>query len=368
MIATVDGDERRRRLLLSTPSPELSPPVPDQMAFAAPSGSCPAGNRPYCQHCRKPGHVIDHCFDLHPELKQRYSRNRDQGNKDRGKWAPRTSIIAEVAPASSISDYSQLQSQIAQLQSHLGLEDASSTTISFASPTATLATDKKNPHTGVIVKMSSNDPKLNCSVSVSVFCDSNGVQATVLRHPSGCAKIISVHGKGWGWFSTLIIIFVCLLGGYLLAGTVYRFFILGVHGIEVIPNLDFWITLPRRTQHTIDSKLILRYAYAILIVSFLITYAILMSKLVSFLSNSLSGGIRLRLYLWQEDSENLLKVIEIPTPLSTSEQCRFLDIELCDEAHSTGKWERILFFDNALMVGQSSLLALSKHNFKFFHR
>ncbi|KAF8392941.1 hypothetical protein HHK36_021181 [Tetracentron sinense] len=138
--ATVDGDERRRRLLPPTLSPELSPPVPDQMVFVAPSGSRPTGNRSYCQHCRKPGHVINHCFDLHPELKQRYSWNRDQGNKDQGKWAPRTGVISKVAPAPSISDYSQLQSQIAQLQSHLGLDPTSFVTISSANPIATLAT------------------------------------------------------------------------------------------------------------------------------------------------------------------------------------------------------------------------------------
>lgn len=36
--------------------------------------------------------------------------------------------------------------------------------------------DKKNPHVGVIVKMSHTGPKLNCSLSVSVICDLNGVQ------------------------------------------------------------------------------------------------------------------------------------------------------------------------------------------------
>ncbi|KAF8394808.1 hypothetical protein HHK36_018744 [Tetracentron sinense] len=69
-----------------------------------------------------------------------YSRNQDQGNKDQGKWAPRTGVIAKVAPTPSISNYSQLQSQIAQLQSHLGLGLASLATISFASSTAILAT------------------------------------------------------------------------------------------------------------------------------------------------------------------------------------------------------------------------------------
>ncbi|GFZ15064.1 hypothetical protein Acr_24g0012540 [Actinidia rufa] len=36
--------------------------------------------------------------------------------------------------------------------------------------------DEKNPHTGVIVKMSNSRPKLNCSLAVSVICDSRGVQ------------------------------------------------------------------------------------------------------------------------------------------------------------------------------------------------
>ncbi|GAV88984.1 LOW QUALITY PROTEIN: hypothetical protein CFOL_v3_32405, partial [Cephalotus follicularis] len=104
--------------------------------------------------------------------------------------------------------------------------------------------DKKNPHRGVIVKMSNGSLKVNCSLSVSVICELNGVQgpntleelgtcdyATVIWHPSGCATIISVHGRGWGWFAAFIIIILCLFGGYLLAGTVYRFFVLGVRSI-----------------------------------------------------------------------------------------------------------------------------------------
>ena len=40
--------------------------------------------------------------------------------------------------------------------------------------------DKKNPHTGVIVKMSNSGPKYNCSLAVSVLCNLNGVQVGVL--------------------------------------------------------------------------------------------------------------------------------------------------------------------------------------------
>ncbi|KAE7996558.1 hypothetical protein FH972_001271 [Carpinus fangiana] len=139
-------------------------------------------------------------------------------------------------------------------------------TIGRASSTDIKIIDKKNPHVGVIVKMSSTGLKLNCSLSVSVICDSNGVQgphsleklgtcdyATVLRHPSGCAKIVQFHGKGWGWVGTFLIIAFCLFGGYLLAGTVYRYFIIGIRGIEIIPNLDFWASLPHRTQSSFTS-------------------------------------------------------------------------------------------------------------------
>ncbi|XP_039038980.1 uncharacterized protein LOC120176665 [Hibiscus syriacus] len=77
--------------------------------------------------------------------------------------------------------------------------------------------------------------------------------ATTLRHPSECATIISIHGKGFGWFGTLLILIICLLGAYMFAGTVYRYFFLGVHGIEAVPNLDFWVSLPHRTQMYVSS-------------------------------------------------------------------------------------------------------------------
>jgi hypothetical protein len=39
-----------------------------------------------------------------------------------------------------------------------------------------LMADKKNPHVGIIVKMSSSSIKYNCSLAVSVLCNVNGVQ------------------------------------------------------------------------------------------------------------------------------------------------------------------------------------------------
>ncbi|GFY88628.1 hypothetical protein Acr_06g0005700 [Actinidia rufa] len=95
----MDGDERRRRLLPSLSLPKSSPIVPDQRAFAVSSGT-----HLYCQHCHKPGHLIDHCWVLHSELKQQFFCSRGGG---RGVDA----VGAEL--------------QIAQLQSHLGLATAS---------------------------------------------------------------------------------------------------------------------------------------------------------------------------------------------------------------------------------------------------
>ncbi|XP_022851038.1 uncharacterized protein LOC111372856 isoform X2 [Olea europaea var. sylvestris] len=126
--------------------------------------------------------------------------------------------------------------------------------------------DKKSPHTGIIIKMSNNGPQHNCSLSVTVICNSNGVQGpqtfdtvgfcdytTQLKHPSGCAKIISSHGQGLGWFGIFMVIILCLFGVYLLAGTLYRYFVLHIYGIDAIPNLDFWASLPRRIQSLFTS-------------------------------------------------------------------------------------------------------------------
>lgn len=139
-------------------------------------------------------------------------------------------------------------------------------TIGRATSTYVNVIDEKKPHSGVTVKMISDGGKSNCSLSVSIVCDPSRVQgpnlleksgtcdyATSLRHPSGCAKIIYVHGHGWGWFGILLIISLCLFGGYLLAGTVYRYFMLGVHGIDAFPNLEFWASLPHRTQGLVMS-------------------------------------------------------------------------------------------------------------------
>ncbi|KAI3458497.1 hypothetical protein Pfo_015160 [Paulownia fortunei] len=139
------------------------------------------------------------------------------------------------------------------------------TTLGHPSSTVIDVRDKKSPHMGIIVKMTNSGPKHNCSLSVSVICNSNGVQGpqtleivglcdynTELKHPLGCAKIISSKGNGLG-FGTFMIIILCLFGGYLLAGAVYRYFFLHVRGIDVIPNLEFWASLPHKIQSLFQS-------------------------------------------------------------------------------------------------------------------
>ncbi|XP_066388204.1 uncharacterized protein [Miscanthus floridulus] len=131
------------------------------------------------------------------------------------------------------------------------------TTIGSLSKSHISLVDESNPQKGIIVKMFSS----KCSISVSVLCESTAAQvpdkfvvsglcdyATTLKHPSGCARSVSASGSGWGWLSTSFMTILCLLGGYILIGAVYRYYFLGIHSVEAIPNLEFWIGLPQRIK------------------------------------------------------------------------------------------------------------------------
>lgn len=135
------------------------------------------------------------------------------------------------------------------------------TTIGRTQTVTTNLIDKESPDKGIVVKMWHQGSEKNCSLSVSVICDSKQVQgpktlervgecnfATQITHPAGCANVLSTPGSGLGWFSTLLIILLCLFGGYFIAGAAYRFFYLGIHGIDIIPNLEFWASLPHRIR------------------------------------------------------------------------------------------------------------------------
>ncbi|KAK1415458.1 hypothetical protein QVD17_31240 [Tagetes erecta] len=126
--------------------------------------------------------------------------------------------------------------------------------------------DKESPGMGVLVEMWHQGPAMNCSFSVSVICDSKKFQgpktliktgtcdfATQITHPAGCANVLAAKNNGWGWFSTLLIILLCLFGIYLIAGAAYRFFHLGIRGLDIIPNLEFWASLPHRLQNSFSS-------------------------------------------------------------------------------------------------------------------
>jgi hypothetical protein len=63
---------------------------------------------------------------------------------------------------------------------------------------------------------------------------------------------MSASGNGWGWLATSFVTILCLLGGYILIGSIYRYYFLGIHSVEAIPNLEFWISLPQ----TIKSMLL----------------------------------------------------------------------------------------------------------------
>uniref|UniRef100_A0A2N9H5R2 Retrotransposon Copia-like N-terminal domain-containing protein n=1 Tax=Fagus sylvatica TaxID=28930 RepID=A0A2N9H5R2_FAGSY len=111
--ATIDSDERRRRLGPPTSNPAPSPPViADQMAFAANSGPRPPRGRPICHHCGIAGHLKAQCFKLHPKLRHTLSRKCPPSFN-----SPRTATIAKTHENSTaISDFSKLQAQIGQLQ------------------------------------------------------------------------------------------------------------------------------------------------------------------------------------------------------------------------------------------------------------
>ncbi|CAN4087473.1 unnamed protein product [Withania somnifera] len=140
------------------------------------------------------------------------------------------------------------------------------TTLGYSSSTSFELIGKKDPLKGITAKLSNRGPKLNCSLAVSIVCDTNGVQgpqalelvgtcdyATQMHHPSACAVIISSHGHGMGWFGTMLIIVLFFFGVYLVGGAAYRYYSLGIHGIDIIPNLEFWASLPHTLQSSFTS-------------------------------------------------------------------------------------------------------------------
>ncbi|XP_059671155.1 uncharacterized protein LOC132316698 [Cornus florida] len=137
--ATVDGEARRHRLIQPSIVPvPMSESVGDSMAFAANFGSRASGGQIICHHCGGVGHVKARCFKLHPELKQKLSRNRLSRT-----GFSRTAAVAETPVTTGGSTVfpglSQLQSQIGQIQDQLS-SLASRVSAPSTTPTATIAT------------------------------------------------------------------------------------------------------------------------------------------------------------------------------------------------------------------------------------
>ncbi|OMO75924.1 hypothetical protein COLO4_25792 [Corchorus olitorius] len=66
------------------------------------------------------------------------------------------------------------------------------TTLGHALSTNVSILDANNPYKGVIVRMSSSDTEHNCSLSVSVICDSTGFQGPTSMKKSGKCDYVSI--------------------------------------------------------------------------------------------------------------------------------------------------------------------------------
>ncbi|GFS39722.1 hypothetical protein Acr_00g0064600 [Actinidia rufa] len=112
--AMLDGDERRHRLLQLPPLLVTESTIPDQMALAASgsrfSGGRSSSGRTPCLFCGGVTHGRDRCFNLHPELRETFKRN-----KEKSKASPRTAAISETSygspAAPTAPDLHQLQTQ-----------------------------------------------------------------------------------------------------------------------------------------------------------------------------------------------------------------------------------------------------------------
>ncbi|GJT55046.1 ceroid-lipofuscinosis neuronal protein 5-like protein, partial [Tanacetum coccineum] len=173
-------------------------------------------------------------------------------------------------------------------------------------------------------------------VSAIKLKTSSASQVTQLRHPSGCAKVVSANTSGLGWFSIFLIIILCLFGGYMIAGATYRFFYLGIHGIDVIPNLELWASLPRKARvydllcfylFVLDNKPGIRTCTL---------KQIVVIGVDMYIGPFCSLGLR----LWLEDLEDTLKVTIPPILVQTSKiyYMRFLSWENHDSIRPTVIW------------------------------
>lgn len=70
---------------------------------------------------------------------------------------------------------------------------------------------------------------------------------------NACLKQLEEHGRSFG--SNLLIIFFTLIIFYLALGICTKKFLMGATGVEVIPNISFWMDLPNLVKVSNYNKL-----------------------------------------------------------------------------------------------------------------
>ncbi|CAM6095195.1 unnamed protein product [Calypogeia fissa] len=142
------------------------------------------------------------------------------------------------------------------------------TTLGAASNHSYSLIDSVKPETGVVVRMTATTLGKSCSFSVSIYCTTKSEELpktvskngggncdyeTSFYHSAGCPIVTNLSRGGMGWFATIVIMLLCLFVLYLAVGIGYRVSVLGVSGLEAIPNLDFWKTLPYTIKHYLEA-------------------------------------------------------------------------------------------------------------------
>lgn len=120
--------------------------------------------------------------------------------------------------------------------------------------------DRKSPITVVYNNVTYGEPKATRQMKIVLTCSELGKPPTVkeetgqvnvykvaISSPEVCPKKVQPNSGGSGGPSTgtiLVIIFFVVLVVYLVAGVLFMKYRRGATGREVIPNIEFWSSLP----------------------------------------------------------------------------------------------------------------------------
>lgn len=80
--ATIQREEVRRKVM-PRDAPSNPPDVRAYLSHPAPERKLCKGKRPdlKCEYCTAPGHSVDRCWSLHPELKPKFVKDKIGGDK-----------------------------------------------------------------------------------------------------------------------------------------------------------------------------------------------------------------------------------------------------------------------------------------------